>query len=159
MAAIFVSGDHGVFERHHALLADITDKVPFVGDFGAGTALKLIASALIPVHTMAAAEAFAIATRAGIDRQAVFDAIAGTPASSGMFETRGKAMVTGEHSRAASLEGYLKNISLAVELARSVGGNYPLLDTMHEAYQRAAEAGYGKLDQSVMFDYLMREDD
>ena len=158
-AAIFVSGDEDAFDAHRAVLRDVTDNVSHVGAFGAGTALKAIVTALIPVHTLAAAEAFALATRAGLDRQTVFDAIAGTPASSGMFETRGKAMIDREHSRAASIEGYLKNIGIAAELAESVGGDYPLFATMKEVFERTIAAGLTGIDQSVVFDYLMRDDD
>lgn len=156
-AAIFVSGEEEMFDRYRPVLADITDNVAFVGPFGAGTALKLITALLIPIHTLAAAEAFAIATRAGLDRQVVYDAIEGTPASSGMFETRGKAMVTGEHSRAISIEGYIKNIDMAVDLAETLGGEYPLLTTMRDIYGKAVESGFGGVDQSVVFDYLMGE--
>ena len=158
-AAIFVSGDEDAFDTHRAVLRDITGNVSHVGAFGAGTALKAIVTALIPVHTLAAAEAFALATRAGLDRQTVFDAIAGTPASSGMFESRGKAMIDREHSRAASIEGYLKNIGIATELAESVGGDYPLFATMKEVFQRTIAAGLTGIDQSVVFDYLMRDED
>ena len=155
-AAVFVSGDEDAFEAQRAVLLDITDNVSHVGAFGAGTALKAIVTALIPVHTLAAAEAFALATRAGLDRRVVFDAIAGTPASSGMFETRGKAMIDGAHSRAVSIEGYLKNIGIATELAESVGGDYPLFATMKQVFERTIAAGLTGVDQSVVFDYLMR---
>ncbi|MDE0048379.1 MAG: NAD(P)-binding domain-containing protein [Rhodospirillales bacterium] len=157
-AAIFVSGDADIFDAHRPILEDITENVSHVGAFGAGTALKAVVTALIPVHTLAAAEAFALATRAGLDRRVVFDAIAGTPASSGMFETRGKAMIDGEHSRAVSIEGYLKNIGIATELAGSVGGDYPLFATMKEVFERTIAAGLTGVDQSVVFDYLMRGD-
>ena len=155
-AAVFVSGDEDAFEAQRAVLLDITDNVSHVGAFGAGTALKAIVTALIPVHTLAAAEAFTLATRAGLDRRIVFDAIAGTPASSGMFETRGKAMIDGAHSRAVSIEGYLKNIGIATELAESVGGDYPLFATMKQVFERTIAAGLTGVDQSVVFDYLMR---
>src|SRR5690606_22646821 len=93
-------------------------------------------------------------TRAGIDRQVVFDAIAGTPASSGMFETRGKAMVTGEHATTSTISGYLKNVSMAMELAERLGVELPLLQTMYGVYREAVEAGFGARDQSTVFDYL-----
>lgn len=157
-AALFASGDAGVFKQYQSVLKDITTNVTFVGGFGAGTALKLIVTALIPVHTLAAAEAMNLATRAGVDRKLVFDAICGTPASSGMFETRGKAMVTGEHSTAVSLERYLKNVSMTMELVEKVGGDFPLLKTMYRVYHEAVEAGFGTLDQSAIFDYLTCQD-
>ncbi len=68
-------------------------------------------------------------------------------------------MIDGGHSRAASIEGYLKNIGIATELAESVGGDYPLFATMKDMFQRTIAAGLTGVDQSVVFDYLMRGDD
>ena len=154
-ASIFVSGHESAFVPHRDVLADITDNVTFAGAFGAGTALKLIVSALIPVHTLAAAEAMSLASRAGIDRQLLYDAIAGTPASSGMFETRGKSMVDGTYAANVTLNGYLKNITMALDLAEQISGEYPLLTRMHDVFRDAADAGFGSMDQSAVFDYLM----
>ena len=74
-AALFASGDRPAFDECVPVLNAITDHVTYVGPFGAGTTLKLIASLLVPVHTLAAAEALTFASRAGVDLQLVFDAI------------------------------------------------------------------------------------
>lgn len=156
-ATIFVSGDRDIYDAWRGVLADITDNVPFVGTFGAGTTMKAIVTALVPVHTMAAAEALALATRAGIDRQVAFDAIAGTTASSAMFETRGRAMIDGSHSTHVTMKDYLQNVRLTEDVMRSIGGDYPLFRAMAEAYRACVDAGYGTVDHSVIFDYLLNE--
>ena len=74
-----------------------------------------------------------------------------------MFETRGKAMVAGEHGTTSTMAGYLKNVSMAMELAERLGGELPLLQTMYRVYREAVAAGFGARDQSTVFDYLMRE--
>ena len=119
-----------------------------------GTMLKLIASMLVPIHTLAAAEAFTMASRAGIDPATVLDAIKGTQASSVMFETRGAKMVSGDHAGASLATYYSRNIARTLEAARDLGGHFPLLDAIDACYRAAIEAGFGHLDQSALFEFL-----
>lgn len=158
-ATIFVGGDEAAFERVRRVLEAATDSVRYAGGFGTGTALKLLASLLVPVHTLAAAEAMALGIRAGIAPQTIYDSIAGSQASSVMFETRGKAMASRDYSAFnASLSGYLRgNIAKTRALAASVGGSYPLLDALTKLYETAVASGFDAPDQSGIFEYLMKE--
>lgn len=65
---LFVSGDKAAFERHKAVFEGITDKVFYLGAFGAGTKMKFIANSLVSIHILAAAEALAMGVKAGLDR-------------------------------------------------------------------------------------------
>lgn len=154
-AALFASGRRTDYERCLPILDAITNHVTYVGAFGAGTTLKLIASVLVPIHTLAAAEALALASRAGIDLEIVLGAIKGTQASSAMFETRGARMASGNHVGPPLGGYYRRNIVAALELARRLGGDYPLLGALDESYRAAIAQGFGDLDQSAMFDFLL----
>lgn len=173
-AAIFVGGDRGAFERWATVLRDITDKVTWMGPFGAGRIAKFVALYLVATHTLAAAEALELATRAGLDRAAMFQAIAGSNASSAMFESRGALMVDRDYegydsdkrreSKARAAAGEVPNRGMAnrsrqigrmAKLAAALGGNYPLLDTMNRTYAEAVEAEFGVYDIAEVFEYLM----
>jgi len=154
-AALFASGRRTDYERCLPILDAITNHVTYVGAFGAGTTLKLIASVLVPIHTLAAAEALALASRAGIDLEIVLDAIKGTQASSAMFETRGARMARGNHVGPPLAGYYQRNIVAALELTRRLGGDYPLLGALDVSYRAAIAQGFGDLDQSAMFDFLL----
>lgn len=157
-AAMFVGGDARDYERAAAVLAAITDHVTHVGGFGAGTTLKMIASLLVPVHTLAAAEAFALAARAGISLQTVFDAIKGSQASSAMFETRGAMMVSGAYRAAGtSLEGYYQNVAKTMGLAAELGGHYPLLSAMESCFKEAIANGWGELEPAGIIEFLLKD--
>ena len=173
-AAIFVGGDRGAFERWATVLRDITDKVTWMGPFGAGRIAKFVALYLVATHTLAAAEALELATRAGLERAAMFEAIAGSNASSAMFESRGALMVDRDYegydsdkrreSKARAAAGEVPNRGMAnrsrqigrmAKLAAALGGNYPLLDTMNRTYAEAVEAEFGVYDIAEVFEYLM----
>ena len=50
---------------------------------------------------------------------------------------------------------YRRNIVAAVEATRQLGGHYPLLEAVDASFRAAIEQGYGDLDQSALFDFLM----
>jgi L-threonate 2-dehydrogenase len=157
-AALFASGSRTDYERCESVLTAITGHVAFVGEFGAGTTLKLIASLLVPVHTLVAAEALALAKRSGLDPALVLDAIKGSQASSTMFETRGAAMVAGDFAGPSLSDYHRRNIVPTLALAESRGGHYPLLRAMDACYRQAMDAGFGHLDQSAIIAYLLERD-
>ncbi len=173
-AAIFAGGDRAAFERWAPVLRDITDKVTWMGPFGAGRIAKFVALYLVATHTLAAAEAFELATRAGLDRAAMFEAIKGSNATSAMFESRGALMVDRDYegydsekrreSKAREDAGQVPNRGMAnrsrqigrmAKLAAALGGTYPLLDAMNRTYSEAVEAQFGVYDIAEVFEYLM----
>jgi 3-hydroxyisobutyrate dehydrogenase len=154
-AALFASGERDSYDRCASVLRAITPHVAYVGDFGNGVTLKLVASLLVPVHTLAAAEALALASRAGLDPAVVVDAIRGTQASSGMLETRGARMATGAFDGPPLAEYHARNVAPVLDLARELGGDYPLLRAMDACYRAAIRGGYGELDQAGVFRYLI----
>ena len=157
-AALFVGGEARDYQRYAAAPAAITDYVTHVGEFGAGTTLKLLASLLVPIQTLAAAEAFALASRPGISLQTVFDAIQGSQVSSAMFETRGAMMVSGDYRGGdITLQGYCRNVAKTMELASELGGHYPLLSAMERCFRNAIEAGYGQTEPSGIIEFLLKD--
>lgn len=173
-AAVFAGGDRAAFDRWAPVLRDITDKVTWVGPFGAGRMAKFVALYLVAVHTLAAAEAFELATRAGLDRAAMFEAIKGSNATSVMLESRGALMVDRDYedydkdkrreTQAHQARGEVPNRGMANRvrqidrlnrLAGELGGRYPLLDAMDRAYNEAVAGGFGVYDIAEVFEYLM----
>ena len=173
-AAIFVGGDRAAFERWAPVLRDITDKVTWMGPFGTGRIAKFVALYLVATHTLAAAEALELATRAGLDRAAMFEAIVGSNATSAMFESRGALMVERDYqgydsdkrreSKARQAAGRVPNRGMAnrshqigrmAKLAAALSGSYPLLDAMNRTYAEAVEAEFGVYDIAEVFEYLM----
>lgn len=178
-AAVFIGGDRAAFDAHATALRDMTDKVTWLGPFGAGRVAKFVALYLVCAHTLAAAEAFELATRAGLDRKAVFEAIAGSNASSAMLESRGALMLDRDYSsfsqdkegrtkgRAADAGGdgapargmasRVRQVEKLGEFAHALGGRYPLLDAMNTAYGEAIAAGVGRHDIAEVFEHLMAD--
>lgn len=153
--AFFVSGDRDIAESIRDVLEAICPRTTWVGDVGAGAATKSVATALVAIHNLAAAEGLAIASREGGDIAAVHQAIAGSPAGSAMFEMRGALMAKREYATGGgSLDGYLRGLS-RVHGDVSAGGATPLLDVTRDWYQAAVDAGHTGQDQASIFEYLL----
>jgi 3-hydroxyisobutyrate dehydrogenase-like beta-hydroxyacid dehydrogenase len=176
-AAVFIGGERGAFDDHAATLRDMTDKVTWLGPFGAGRVAKFVALYLVCAHTLAAAEAFELASRAGLDREAMFEAIKGSNASSAMLESRGALMIDRDYSSfsqdkegrvkarakdgdAAPVRGMasrVRQVERLADFAHELGGRYPLLDAMNAAYGEAIAAGVGRYDIAEVFEHLMAD--
>lgn len=153
--AFFVSGDRATADSINDVLETICPRAIWVGDIGAGAATKSVATALVAIHNLAAAEGLAIAAREGGDIAAVYDAISGSPASSAMFEMRGALMAKRDYtSGGGSLEGYLRGLSRVHDTARPHGAT-PLLDVTRAWYEAAVDAGHTGQDQACVFEHLI----
>lgn len=170
-AAVFIGGERTEFDRFAPVLRDMTDKVTWLGPFGAGRVAKFVALYLVCVHTLAAAEAFELATRAGLDRKATYEAIVGSNATSAMLESRGALMLDRDYgsfgqqkegrdvgegeARQRGMASRARQMARLTELAHRLGGVYPLMDVMNETYAGSVAAGIGRHDIAEVFEYLM----
>lgn len=71
-----------------------------------------------------------------------------------MLESRGTRMAAMDFSGPALAEYYERNVRATLDLARDVGGCYPLLDKMADCYRDAIARGFAGLDQPAMLAYL-----
>src|SRR5215218_1917546 len=86
-----------VFTAARPLLAALGDKLFHVGERpGQGAMVKTVNQLLCGVHIAAAAEAFSLAGKAGIDRRILLEILSGSAASSWMLKDRGPRMLEDE---------------------------------------------------------------
>jgi len=155
-ASIFASGPADVVDRCHDVMAAITDTVKYLGTFGNGTTMKLVANLLVGVHTLAAAEALALAHHGGLDLETVIDVIRGGIASSTIFEARGPMMAAGAYTPAPGpVDTMLQSVYEIREFADDVGSPTPLFSRAAAEYQRAHDDGRGHEDIAVLFSQLV----
>ena len=69
----------------------------YVGAFGAGSAMKVVANLLVAIHNVAAAEALVLAMKAGLDPALALRVVGDGAGSSRVLQLRGPMMVKGEY--------------------------------------------------------------
>lgn len=154
---VFGSGDKASFDTALPVMRAFSKRQQYVGDFGNGTKVKLIANTLIATHIAAAAEALTFAARAELDLGEVHLALSGSPAGSSMFDVRGAMMVKGEMLPAQMTQRlFQKDLNLIAEFADAVGAKLPLFDAARPHYDKAA-AQLPETDTASIFDLIREE--
>ena len=154
-AAVYLAGDEAAARTIEPVIKGFADSMFYLGAFGAATKVKLINNHLLAVHLAAAAEAMAVATKAGVDIPTMIKAISAGSGGSSAFAVRAQAMAERRFmppmGTSEALEHYLVE---AKELATEVGRATPMLDRAAEVYAKARELGVEKQDVAVMIEVL-----
>ncbi|WP_244808552.1 MULTISPECIES: NAD(P)-dependent oxidoreductase [Caballeronia] len=157
-AALFVGGSQDLYARCKDVLDLIAPTQFHLGPIGAALSMKLIANALLAVHTLAAAEAVNLGMRAGIDPHVLVEAIGKSAGASTMFNIRAPMMADRRFQPApgpfTALEKYLH---LASEMADETGSAMPLFSAAAPYFRRAVDQGIGEKDISAVITLLEQE--
>ena len=153
-ASLFVSGEEAAYRQAEPYLT-FAGSAPLVGPFGTGSKLKYIANLLIGIHIAAAAEAMALAERAGVDPDLVVETISHSVAASEMFRHRAPRMARRDFEAPMNdVNAFLKDVELIEEFAHSAAAAAPLFTTAGELYRRAAGQGLGEKELSAIVTLL-----
>jgi putative dehydrogenase len=153
---VYASGDRAPYERALPVLEAVSRSVRYLGEFGMGSKMKFAANLLVAIHNVAAAEAFVLARKAGLDPQLLYDVIAEGAGTSRMFEVRGPMMVADEYDEAsARMSLFMKDVDTIDEFARSVGAPLPLFSASIPVYTAALAQGRADQDPAAVHAVLM----
>lgn len=152
------SGDEAAFEKARPVMEAFARSVRYVGPFGHGTTMKLVANLLVSIHNASTAEAFALGVAAGLDPAVLYETVREGAGGSVIFDKRGSLMVDRAYRPAtARVSMFLKDVSLVQELAGSVGVATPTLDATLPLYAKAAEAGWADADAAALLEVVEGE--
>ncbi|WP_063047031.1 NAD(P)-dependent oxidoreductase [Nocardia pseudovaccinii] len=157
LATIYASGDREVHDRFADVFQAMSPKYTYVGGFGTGTKVKLVAQFLAMVHVTATAEAMVYAKLAGLDLEQVAYLIAGSPgAASGQFAIRAPLMAAGQfEGRLATVDMAVKDLEEVVSFGEELGAPLDLVHIAHQHYRRLAAAGSADADPAKLFEALL----
>ena len=156
---VYGSVDEAAFERVRGVLEIFSRSVRYLGPFGRGSTMKLVANLLVAVHNAATAEAFALGEAAGLDPQQIYDTIRDGAGNSVIFEKRGQLMVDRAYRPAtAKISMFVKDTGLIAEFAEGLGLGLPVLEATRPVYDRAVEQGLADADAAALLETLDRKD-
>jgi L-threonate 2-dehydrogenase len=156
LVAFVSGGDPDDRELALHTVAGFTRSAFDVGAFGNGTRFKLVANLLVAVHNVAAAEALVLAERAGLDLDAVLEAVGAGAGSSRMFEVRGPLVAHHDYRPTVRLGVFLKDLALIEGLAQELGATTPMLHASRRLYDEARLRGWSDDDPARVAE-LLRE--
>src|SRR6202167_410111 len=155
LATTFASGDRTSVDQVSAVLDAISGPWVYTGAFGTGARMKYIANLLLAVHTVAAAEAMALARRSGLDLELVQRTLDNSIASSAIWKQRAPLMAERTWSPAPGPIRTLHPILEQIEdHAAQTGLSAPVFAAAKEVFDKALADGWGDLDIASVHDQI-----
>jgi L-threonate 2-dehydrogenase len=148
---MMVSGDPAAFLRIRPLLLRMTGRLFDLGPrAGDASMVKIVNNLLAGANLAAAAEALAIAQRAGLDLRQVADVISASSGGSWIFADRVPRALAGDRSVRAAARILTKDVGIAVDVAARLGVDAGFARLAQAAFADALAAGYGEEDDAVL---------
>ena len=149
--AVYASGEAADYQRCVPVFEGFARAHYHVGGFGDGSRMKFIANHLVAIHNVAAAEAFVLGMKAGLDAETIYRVIGDGAGTSRMFEVRGPMMVAGDYDGATMKnEVWQKDMSIIGAFAKQLDCPVPLFAASGEIYAAAMAQGHGLRDTAAV---------
>jgi L-threonate 2-dehydrogenase len=137
------------FERAKPILAAMGSRLFHVGEQpGQGATVKTVNQLLCGVHIAVAAEAFALAEKAGVDTALMLDVLSQSAAGSWMLSNRGPRMLQDEPEVTSAVDIFVKDLGIVMAAGSASHAALPLAAAAHQMFLAASGAGHGKADDS-----------
>jgi 3-hydroxyisobutyrate dehydrogenase-like beta-hydroxyacid dehydrogenase len=148
---VYASGDKAAFEQTKAVLEGFSRAHYYLGEFGNGSKMKYVANLLVAIHNVAAAEAFVLGMKAGLDPETIYQVAGDGAGASRMFQVRGPQMVAGRYDEATmKVEVWQKDMKIIGEYATKLGVPTPLFSASAPIYTAAMAQGFDKQDTAAV---------
>src|SRR3954471_14894090 len=156
---IMLGGPAALVQRARPLLSELGASLVHVGDRpGDGDAAKTINNMLSATNLAAAAEALAMALRAGLDPARLLECVnGGTGASHAMEKKVGGQVLTGKFASRFTLGQYLKDLGIARGLADDRRVPTPVNGAAHTLWTTHAARGAADEDHTRLVALLLAD--
>ena len=151
--AIMVGGDAGAFETVKPILEKMGSSAIRVGDIGAGNVTKLANQIIVALNIAAVSEAFVLATKAGVNPKAVFNAIKGGLAGSTVMNAKVPMILDGNFKPGFRIELHIKDLQNALDTAHALNVPVPLTANIMETMQALKTDDMAANDHSAIVRY------
>ena len=151
---VFVGGAEDDFARLRPLLQCIGKNVVYMGPAGCGNVTKLVNNVMMFINFIGGCEGIAMGIRAGIDAQALLDAIKPSMGQSKIVERAMALSLKGEGICSAT-DLAVKDMHLGVELGREIGVPLELSPLVESIFTRFRDGGHGAEDfNKIIHDFI-----
>ena len=147
---IMVGGPEAAFERARPLLEAMGKNITRVGGNGDGQVCKIANQIIVALNIEAVAEALVFAAKAGANPARVRQALMGGFASSRVLEVHGERMLKRTFAPGFRIELHQKDLSLALNAARSLGVSLPNTSGAMQLFNACVAQGGAGWDHSAI---------
>lgn len=153
---IMASGDQTTFDKVKPILDMQGENVFYLGALGAGHTTKLINNFIGMTTVTAMSQAFAVAERAGVDRQQLFDIMSTGPSNSPFMHFCKNYAVDGVSDLGFSINNANKDLGYFLEMVKDLGTEAKIAEGTSAHLQAAVDAGMGNGNVPEIYDYFLK---
>jgi len=147
-----VGGAEDVLKRALPILNALGSTIVHCGPVGSGIRMKAVNNFLASATNVATSEALVLAEANGIDPELARGIMLGTVAGQGHLSTTYPAKVLkGDLTPGFMVDLVIKDVGIAVSLAKSVGVNLSMGEAALATYEAASAEGHAKDDWTVIY--------
>ena len=144
---VFGSGHQGAYERCLPIVNAYARANYYLGEFGNGSKMKLVANLLVAIHNVSTAEAMVFGMKSGLDPKTIFKVISDSSARSRMFEVRGPRMVEDNYDNPSmKVKLFHKDLEIIGRHAADINCPTPLFTSCVQVYLGALAKGLDDQD-------------
>ncbi|EKZ8662054.1 NAD(P)-dependent oxidoreductase [Vibrio alginolyticus] len=151
---IMAAGDVETFNKVKPVLDDQGENVFHLGALGSGHVTKLVNNFMGMTTVATMSQAFAVAKRAGVDGQQLFDIMSAGPSNSPFMQFCKFYAVDGEEKLGFSVANANKDLGYFLALCEELGTTSLIAEGTSKSLQAAVDKGLGQNDVPVIFDYF-----
>ncbi|AKO97317.1 MAG: NAD(P)-dependent oxidoreductase [Marinovum algicola] len=152
---IMAAGDKATFDKVKPVLEEQGENVFYLGALGAGHTTKLINNFMGMTTVCTMSQAFAVADRAGVDRQQLYHIMSTGPSNSPFMGFCKNYAVDGVSDLGFSINNANKDLGYFLEMAKDLGTRAEIAEGTSHNLQAAVDAGLGEGNVPEIFDYFM----
>jgi len=153
---IMAAGDKETFEKVKPVLDVQGENIFYLGALGAGHTTKLINNFMGMTTVCTMSQAFAVADRAGVDRQQLFEIMSTGPSNSPFMQFCKNYAVDGVSDLGFSIANANKDLGYFLEMAKDLDTRAQIAEGTSANLQAAFDAGMGDGNVPEIFDYFLK---
>ncbi len=154
---VMCGGDEAAYATAEPVIMAFARAVKRLGPSGAGQLTKMVNQICIAGLVQALAEGIAFAQRAGLDAEAVIEAISKGAAQSWQMENRYKTMNVGKFDYGFAVDWMRKDLGICLAEARRNGAHLPITALVDQFYGDVQEMGGSRWDTSSLIARLAKK--
>lgn len=153
---IMAAGDIDTFNKVKPVLEEQGENVFHLGALGAGHTTKLINNFMGMTTVTAMSQAFAVADKAGVDRQQLFEIMSTGPSNSPFMQFCKNYAVDGVSDLGFSIANANKDLGYFLTMVEDLGSESLIAQGTSTNLQAAVDAGMGNGNVPEIFDYFLK---
>jgi 3-hydroxyisobutyrate dehydrogenase-like beta-hydroxyacid dehydrogenase len=148
-----VGGDAGILKRVEPVVKVMGKKWFHLGPNGAGQTIKLAMNLLLALQVGALAESIALVRAAGLRGEQLVEVMQSSMGRSPLLDVKAPLLLSGDFKPSFPLRLMLKDLGLALDLAKQLGISLPATFAEHEVLAAVKAAAREDLDYSAVLKF------